>query len=614
MKGRILKKLTALAVCSFLAIGVVACTTSNNANKQPEGNGGLPAQDSWHEERSGYTFCGYYADKDFTSPVTQTVTQAQAHKYYPKYQLDKVQQMACAPTDYQQVIYAPDFRSAWTIYLRDVYGVYDIFSVSRMIGYDTYGIPYSNFEVIVNDVAEKLYTMKDNSQTVPYDYRNIMIPHYMEYGRRVYNYETEQYEQKLYTRNNTWRAYISSNLEDTTNIEQVVYDGWVYDIIDNSFAVVYGLASGGNATSVDSLTIPAKIGKYPVKEVSILNEPNGQLYFPEEVGTLTIPSSVENVVLYGLYTANQIQNLVLEEGIKTLRMEAHAAKSVSLPKSVYYADFNTLQNRNNPQYYYTEQSISVAENGHYYTKDGCLYSKEGDLVFQFANRDKFDLKIDGTAKRVLPLSVVGGNKNIYIPENMEYFDWFAFLFGARGRWITGDISDLSTQPMLLIDSPKVVERMLDDVFYDIEYNRFMPMLVNKKIDMEPLVLQHWSNLEKVLKEAYDQPPDGSATWEEFSNKIRPQIIERITDHIEEEYEGEKITVYVVQGYQALTFLGEGQLCVEVDNVVYRSCSYQYDTNTYQIIAYSYMNATDSTDYSELEVRDPILMQYYNNQK
>ena len=456
-------------------------SSSQNETELPSENGGgatLPNTDGWHEERSGYKFCGYYEDKDFTKPVTEKVTEATAKNYHAKYQIDKVQQIACTPTELQDIIYATNFESALKMYFSEILAIYDKSVINRTLDYGVYGIPYSTPDIYFGNVENGLYEMVDTSETVPYDYRNIIIPHYMKYGTRIYNSETGQFEQKLYTRNNKWKVYIGGE-------RYGVQDGWLYGIVDD-FAVVYGLYSASDDDIIEyaeSLTIPSQVNGYPVKEVSIASfvsvgdEDKG--YLPA-VGKLTVPSSVENIRMVGAVLENGylIDELVIEEGVKTVRLNAYAAKKVSLPKSAHYVDFSLIADETYHQNWLMEQSVTVADGGHYYTKDGCLYSKEGDLCFQFAKRNEIELKIDDTAKRVLPLSLVGGCKNIYIPESMEYFDWHAFFYGARHSWFTATSMqrDLLV-PLFFVDSQKVAETMLTETAHDWGYK--LPVMLFK---------------------------------------------------------------------------------------------------------------------------------------
>lgn len=612
-KSKFVKRAVSLLSCALLSVGFVAC---GGAGDNGDGGAGQVGAYGWYVERSGYTFCGYYNDADFTDPVTEEVTEETAKNYYPKYQIDKVQQMECAPTVFDNVIYAPDFITALTLYRLQSSAIYDMYTVRQQTNYEQYGIQYTQFQVIANDVDAGLYEMTDTSQTVPYDYRNICIPHYMQYGSRIYNSETGAYEEKLYTRNNVWNAYISSDLEETaTSIDDVIYDGWVYDIIDNSFAVVYGLADEEytgqtNLTNATSLSIPSSIKGYPVKEVSIINR-NEEIYMPDTIGTFTIPSSVENVVLYRTpKTGFTIENLVVQEGVKTVRMDAYMAKNISLPKSAYYVDLNAMYNRQTKNNCYTTQSVTVANGGHYYTKDGCLYSKEGDLVFQFAKRDKLDLRIDTTAKRVLPMSITGGNKNIYIPEHMEYFDVFAFLFGARDWFSSGSTAQtMGIQPMLLIDSPKVMKRLLQDSMHDAGYSFFMPMLFADDIGEQPILIELWPELQAGFVASGETPPDG-LTMEEFLSGIESYFMNSIKGSITYEEDGQTVTVEIIDGYRIFTAF-ENHICVEVDNAVYRACKYDAMTGSYHVVVYSYVNLPENTDLSTLEpsIVDPVFPNY-----
>ena len=460
------KRLLSILLSAAISIGAASVLTSCDFLKQggdssiTSGTGNV--EGTWYEEKSGYKFCGYYEDKNFKTPVTKPITQSNAKKYYAKYQPDKVQLYEGKSVNLEHTIYSSNFNLALNAYLSEVGGIYDRSMVVRLPNFEQYGIPFKAIEIYTGKV-QGFYTMKDTSNTIPFDYKHVLIPQYAgEYSR-----------ENLLQRNNTWKACVYTPTHEE--------DGWQAFIVNKSFAVVVGMDTADAESASDSLKIPSKIGKYPVKEVSIIGRGDYILPFAK---TLTIPASVENVTIMDTYCSYPLENLIIEEGVKTVRIDSYLAKSVSLPASAYYVDFRLTDGRRDYNDFYKEQSVTVAEGGHYYTKDGILYSKEGDLCYQFANRGHINLRIDENAKRVLPQSVNGVAKNIYIPEGLEYFDLCFMRGGLRGWENRDSYSALRIVPMLLISSDKVARRLIEETTYDYGNPTIPPMLISEKLPLE----------------------------------------------------------------------------------------------------------------------------------
>lgn len=274
--------------------------------------------------------------------------------------------------------------------------------------------------------------------------------------------------EQINKRNNTWRACVYRPTHEQ--------DGWQAFIVDDSFAVVVGMAAERAAeVTAETLEVPSKIGEYPVKEVSVI----GSAYTLPTVKTLKIPSSVENVsILNAWYTLEeQVEKLEIAEGVKTVRLDTYLAQSVALPASAYYVDFHVLPSNGPRNIFYKDQTVTVADGGHYYAKNGCLYSKEGDLCYQFANRKSIRLQIDETAKRVLPLSVNGAAKNIYIPAGLEYFDLAFTDVSLRQS------ARLLEQPLLLISSDKVARQLVKEIAEDDE-SEIPPVLIANSLPLK----------------------------------------------------------------------------------------------------------------------------------
>ena len=518
-------------------------------------------QETWYEERSGYKFCGYYKDRNFKYPVTEIVTEETAKNYYAKYQMDKVQQAACVPTNLNYTIYANNFQSALCMYMYDVYGIYDL-SRAQMVDYSAYGISYSASEIMSNSISTGWHEMMDTSQTMPCDYRSMLIPSYM-----------PNYDEPV-TRDNAWTAYVVAE-EDA----QVTQDGWVYIIVDSLYAAIIGCVAGSESQFATA-RVPEQISGYPVQEVC-LTDRNDYSFCAKEgipsVETLIIPSTVENVRIMFTRMPQEcpIENLVIEEGVKTVRLSAHAAKNISLPASAWYVDICNEVSVLSKDFLKPDQTITVADGGHYYTNNGCLYSVEGDLCYQFANKSASVLRIDENAKRVLPSSLTGVAKNIYIPEGLEYFDWMAFFGGLRSSWIQGVSAVEKTvyAPVFFIDSPKVAEQMLMDIVLDLGY--FFPvMLFNNAIDMDSV----WESVEDMIYAEYgsSMPADALAQQIAFIKLFMKDS--------------------GVNGYRVWAAVEEGETYLRVDgNAVYVTVANVNNEREEYLL--TYLDYTNVTDYS-----------------
>lgn len=524
-------------------------------------------EESWHEERSGYKFCGYYKDRNFKYPVTEIVTEETAKNYYPKYQLDRVQQMLCASTDLDYTIYAHSVRSAIVMYLSDIYARYDIDAIyNGLVLHNDYG-----FEDVE---ATGWWELEDHSQTYTSDYRSVLISYYR--------------ANEAVTRNNTWSAYVAGDV-------QVTSDAWVYEIVDGQYAAVVGCAVGGSM-SFDRAYIPESIDGYPVKVVSLTDDNVafcGETGIPK-VGTLQIPSTVEDVRI--MFTQNSdvfpLENVVIGEGVKTVRISAFAAKNISIPSTAYFVDINYGFNTEEDFACMEEQSITVAENGHYYTKNGCLYSKEGDLVYQFTDKRNPELHIDENAKRLLPYSLTGVAKNIYIPDGLEYCDWLAFGSSARKGW-TKQRYALSLQkiyeaPVFFIGSPKVAEQMIMDTVWDGTMN-YPVMLYNKDVDMISLINKIWDTF---LKKSVDE---GIVLDEEMLAVYKQYFFSALQDS-------------GIDGYNVFAMLEEESPYLRVeDNVVYLTLE-NIINGTLEENLLTYLDYTNVADYSFDSVFEEYLQQ------
>lgn len=385
-----------------------------------------------YEEKSGYTFCGYFKDENYTQRVTKGVSKAQAHQYYAKYQPDKVQMLACAPTEVEETVYAVSFQDALRKYWTRTYDYSHLGEPLTTQNYQEYATPAKNKEEFfdINQGLNKRFEIKDESLTSKMTFEDTLLVS----GGKI----------KKIKKDNCYSAYVG----DVKKTD----DGFTYYIVDNSFAVILGI-SGEEKT--DRLDIPSQIEGIGVKYISITTlEEDG---FPE-IGTLTVPSCVEDV--YIVPEKNHeipVEKLIVEEGVRQIRVDATLAKTFVLPASAYYVDFNPLHSFY--PLFNQEQEIEIDGSEHYFTDGGCLYSAEGDLCYQFADRGTINFSVGSHTKRVLPFSINGANKNIHIPASLEYFD---FLYGMKGTRFQSVVMGYYCEykPLLFIEGAKTAATAL----------------------------------------------------------------------------------------------------------------------------------------------------------
>lgn len=385
-----------------------------------------------YEEKSGYTFCGYFKDENYTQRVTGGVSKAQAHKYYAKYQPDKVQMLACAPMEMEETVYAVSFQDALIKYWMRTYDYNYLYEPMTADNYQQYATPARSKEEFfdTNQGLNKRFEMKDESLTPKLTFEGL--------------FTSFADESKMIKRNNRYSAYVG-DLKKTD-------DGFTYYIVDNAFAVILGI---DGKEKIERLDFPSEIEGIRVRYISIATREED--CFPE-IGTLTVPSCVEDV--YIVPEKNHeiaVETLIVEEGVRQIRLDATLARTFVLPASAYYIDFNPLHSFN--PLFNREQAIEIEGGEHYFTDGGCLYSAEGDLCYQFANRGKINFFVDSRVKRVLPFSINGANKNIHIPASVEYFDFSYWMKGLR-FYSAVTRGDPENRPLLFIEGAKTTATAL----------------------------------------------------------------------------------------------------------------------------------------------------------
>ena len=232
-----------------------------------------------------------------------------------------------------------------------------------------------------------------------------------------WNFQTADGRLQLQSPRNThWNAYLGK--ASTTE------DGVQYYIVDDEYAVIVGFES---ETVIESFTLPSEIDGKSVMQVSMYIESYSEEALPLNVKQLTVPSSVKNAMIYMVSQNSEqpLEKIVFEEGVQSIQLCSMQTEEVVIPSTAHYVDLRRpMFGRHAPieTLFVPDQKVTVNGGEHYYTENGMLYSTEGDLVHQFANREKLNLTVNNKARRILRRSITGLAKNITIPANVEYCD------------------------------------------------------------------------------------------------------------------------------------------------------------------------------------------------
>ena len=443
-----IKKFLSMVLCALMLLASITVSACQQPPEDPtEGNpfsGEVVelVKNQAHEEKSGYTFCGYFQDENFTERVWETFETVPTG-YYAKYQLDKSQlinvynDLKFKPLELEQVIYATDYQDAvfkfdYCTYTEEMKTSYSM--ELTQLEPKKLGESYTLTEYIIG--------CEDKNRFYDFHY-NVDIPF------KLVDNNIGGYYNVYVKRNTKWRAYIGEPI--------ITEEGFEYYIVDGKYAVIVG---ANIKKSYETLNIPSEIDGKPVKVISVAN-----VYIEEDftIGTLNVPSSVECFMLYRT-PQNFINKIVFSEGVKTIQMATHQTEELVIPSTAHYVDLQnsivgvlTEENR-----YLRNQNITVSEDSpHYYTKDGFLYTTEGDAVYQFGNREKLTITFDSKAKHVMPRSVNGIAKNIIIPENIEEFDLFFNQYSLRHIACMQNERYRQVMPVFIINSKKVAEKVLN---------------------------------------------------------------------------------------------------------------------------------------------------------
>ena len=494
------KKLLSI-VCAFFCIAnvFVGCSIAPKTKGTPfSGEVVDLVEQQPRKEKKGYKFCGYFEDKDLTKRAYQTFDEIPTG-YYAKYQPDRTQLFAYdegatgylyTPVNMEQTIYAEDYMDAIRRYLFYTYNETHTSTSSALTNFATVlGKEYKPIDVAQGAKKKnKFYDFHDETENSK-------------------NVSTENgYVKYQFKRDTKWKAYLGE--AKTTD------EGIKYYVVQNKYAVVVGVSS---QTPIETLSIPSKIGGKKVQEISIYED---RETFP--VKHLKIPSTVNNAMIYLTpHSSEQVlEKITFEEGVNSIQVCSMQTEEISIPSTAYYVD---LRRPNYGANAYMEilmaedQKITVNGGEHYYTDNGLLYTKEGDCVHQFGNRDKLNLNFDDKVRRVLRRSINGLAKNIFIPENVEYFDIGFNEWSLRYNTVWREPSQfaLNSAPVFFVKSEKVLAQWLQEYlkkdvcgFYPFMQTGFKYILPDESIELSEFLETYGKELtvdEKTKFTAYYTP-------------------------------------------------------------------------------------------------------------
>ncbi len=464
-----MKKLLSLVLSVLLlltSVAIVGCVEKPSGDGDPYTGNSIHEliSNQAHEEKFGYKFCGYFEDKDFTTRVMKTFDTIPTG-YYAKYQLDRAQLNAfkyemypyCDYNQAEEYLQMPEMTLDQVIYAYDyddAVGRYELITYNDDSGNNGVGREFHREQRLGKDFDSFDYLLGCKDKNRFYNFHDELGLSYR------YDVPEGMGETPLIKRNTKWRCYIG---EPTTTEE-----GLMYYIVDNSYAVVVGI---DNENRIENLNIPSELGGKPVKHVSMY-----LYYYTVDIGIITVPSTVETAsIMYSEANHKVIDKIIFSEGVKTIQAYVSRMTDIVIPSTAHTVDINEKYSVIYAPYellYAKDQEITLNNNQHYYTKDGILYSVEGDLLYQFGNRDKLNLHIDDKAVRVLPRSINGAAKNIYIPESVQFFDlWFNDIsarFIQCRRTASTDIRRV--MPIFFVNSQKVAEQF---IYHYVNHNKIL---------------------------------------------------------------------------------------------------------------------------------------------
>ena len=241
------------------------------------------------------------------------------------------------------------------------------------------------------------------------------------------------------------------------------------------------------------------------------------------VKTLKVPSSVDNFYFVNSVfgDAFSFDKIIFEEGVKTIKIKSSQKEDYVIPSTAYYVDLQRVDySHNAPMETFITQDREIVVNGgeHYYVDGNFLISKEGDLVHQYAGYESLDLQVPQNVNRVLRRSIFGLCKNIFIPENVEFFSPLFNEYSLRyNRCVLGYGNDsFSSLPILFVDSTQAAESLIRScIQYDPLYGNYIRtnckyMIFDQNIDWKKIASSAKGtiidgDIEKFIK-AYENLP------------------------------------------------------------------------------------------------------------
>ncbi len=454
-----------LTVCVLLGSFVVGCSKPER-DKGEDFDPEIISQQV-HEEKAGYVFCGYFYDEDFIYRVTTPVESAD-NDFYPKYQLDRAVALNCYNGNGQEYAY-PSMELDFTVYATGYYDAYYKYSsvlpfyregneptLSTTLPQQYLDKNKTIIEIILDKTGKNMWHNFHDEFEFEFSYKN---------------------EKKTTVHDVKWKSYIGE--------VKGVIGCWEYYIVDNSYAVIVGVATDEyyQQNKIETLTIPSTIEGKPVKEFSVHSVSYYQSEAQVKIGTLIVPGCIEN---FYLYTENSngttldldwffaVDKIKFSEGVRTIRLITDGQEDLEIPSTAYYVDLQRPSLGYNEMYFIGDRDIKVNGGNHYYTDGTFLCTKEGDLVHQYANMHHLSVTINSNVKRVLRQSILGPFvKYINVPENVEYFDPNYNRFNWRDKYsaeFSKSFKDINTSPIIMVNSTKVAKQLLADAVTDNWYD------------------------------------------------------------------------------------------------------------------------------------------------
>lgn len=448
-------------ICLFTSCLAGCQLLDKSSNEKPNENVAELVANQAHVEKTGYKFCGYFEDANFTKRV-MVEQETIPTEYYAKYQPDIEQIMAY--TLNEEGIKRPEITFEQPIYAK---GSYDDAVIKykhlffRDIETMSMATHVAGIEQFLGNGISRAEAVLGGSGI------NDFVTFHDDSNLWKFNSMTDEGRIEIgIDRNFTWNAYLG-------DVKGVV-DGFEYYIVNDEYAVICGHVGEEQDFTADEYKFPSEIEGKPLREISICVSYSQNVF---AVKSLIVPSSVNNFYLIdeGINKFD-FEKIIFQEGVKTIKVKSAQKEDYVIPSTAYYVDLQRVDyGLNAPTETYLTKDRKIVVNGgeHYYTDGNFLISKEGDLVHQYAGYEKLDFTVPQGVKRVLRRSIFGLCKNIFISENVEFFSPLFNEYSYRYNicYRSSNLNERqSSLPIIFVNSEKVARTLINDcIKYDVLY-------------------------------------------------------------------------------------------------------------------------------------------------